>query len=194
MPPYKQTYKETFSIEKQNLSRDINILTQISENEYIFLEAKEKELQYEGVDFIGINKKEPINLEKYIFIDRKTSNKYAKREWFIFELYYQYEGGEKQKSWSLKRPYVNLDKFMIVFIDREQVVSIHKDKMINSLSALEELRPELIKVKKEVNQTGKEVKKYIVSLPINHVYFRSMKPKIYHKCYVNGLEYFKRVE
>ena len=86
MPPYQQTYEETFEIEKENLKRDIDILNQISDNKYIFFEAEALELQYEGVDFIGIPKDAPVNTYKYIFVDRKTSNKYDKREFITIEL------------------------------------------------------------------------------------------------------------
>ena len=96
MPPYQQTYEETFEIEKENLKRDIDILSQVSNNKFIFLEAEDKELQFEGVDFIGIPKDAPVDTFKYIFIDRKTSNKYDKREFIIFELYYQYEDEAKK--------------------------------------------------------------------------------------------------
>lgn len=37
MPPYQQTYEETFEIEKNNLKRDIDILNQVSNNKYIFI-------------------------------------------------------------------------------------------------------------------------------------------------------------
>ena len=86
MPPFTQTYEQTFEIEKENLRRDIDILNQISNNKYIFFEAEALELQYEGVDFLGIPKDAPVDVFKYIFIDRKTSNKYDKREFIIFEL------------------------------------------------------------------------------------------------------------
>ena len=83
MPPYQQTYEETFEIEKNNLKRDIDILNQVSNNKYIFLQAEDEELQFEGVDFLGIPKDAPIDTNKYIFIDRKTSNKYDKREFIV---------------------------------------------------------------------------------------------------------------
>ena len=130
MPPYQQTYEETFEIEKNNLKRDIDILNQVSNNKYIFLQAEDEELQFEGVDFLGIPKDAPIDTNKYIFIDRKTSNKYDKREFIVFELYSQYGNGAKYKSWSLKEPYINLDRFLVVFIDREQVITISKKEMI----------------------------------------------------------------
>ena len=193
MPPYAQTYEETFEIERENLKRDIDILNQISNNKYIFFEAEALELQYEGVDFLGIPKDAPIDTSKYIFIDRKTSNKYDKREFIVFELYSQYGTGSRYKSWSLKEPSINLDKFLIVFIDREQVISISKRNMINSLRALEEIRSDLIKVTDEVNIHGKKVKKYIVSLPINHGYVKSMQPNIYHKFNIDGEEAFIKV-
>lgn len=192
MPPYQQTYEETFKIEKDNLERDIFILNQISENKYIFFEAEDKELQFEGVDFIGIPKDAPVDTQKYIFIDRKTSNKYDKREFIVFELYYQYGDGAKKESWSFKSPN-SKNLFIIVFIDREQVISIGKKEMINSLRVLEEVRPDLIKVTEEVNVNNKKVKKYIVSLPLNHAYVKSMKPNIYNKIYKDGEEYFKKV-
>ena len=193
MPPYQQTYEETFEIEKNNLKRDIDILNQVSNNKYIFLQAEDEELQFEGVDFLGIPKDAPIDTNKYIFIDRKTSNKYDKREFIVFELYSQYGNGAKYKSWSLKEPYINLDRFLVVFIDREQVITIRKKEMINSLKVLEEIRPDLIKVTEEYNSKGKRVKKYIVSLPINHAYVKSMKPNIYHKFNVNGEDAFIKV-
>ena len=193
MPPYQQTYEETFEIEKANLKRDIDILNQVSNNKYIFLQAEDEELQFEGVDFLGIPKDAPIDTNKYIFIDRKTSNKYDKREFIVFELYSQYGNGAKYKSWSLKEPYINLDRFLVVFIDREQVITISKKEMINSLKVLEEVRPDLIKVTEEYNSKGKRVKKYIVSLPINHAYVKSMKPNIYHKFNVNGEDAFIKV-
>lgn len=193
MPPYQQTYEETFEIEKENLKRDIDILNQVSNNKYIFLEAEDKELQFEGVDFIGIPKDAPIDTSKYIFIDRKTSNKYDKREFIVFELYSQYGTGSRYKSWSLKEPSINLDKFLVVFIDREQVITISKKEMINSLNVLEELRPDLIKVTEEYNSKGKRVKKYIVSLPINHAYVKSMKPNIYHKYVIDGEDVFIKI-
>lgn len=193
MPPYQQTYEETFEIEKENLKRDIDILNQVSNNKYIFLEAEDKELQFEGVDFLGIPKYAPIDTSKYIFIDRKTSNKYDKRDFIVFELYYQYGDGAKYKSWSLKEPSINLDKFLIVFIDREQVITISKKEMINSLNVLEELRPDLIKVTEEYNSKGKRVKKHIVSLPVNHSYVKSMKPNIYHKFDVDGEDVFIKI-
>lgn len=192
MPPYQQTYEETFEIEKENLKRDIFILNQISKNKYIFFEAEDKELQFEGVDFIGIPKDAPVDTQKYIFIDRKTSNKYDKRQKIIFELYYQYGDGKKYESWSLKAPN-SKNTFMIVFIDREQVISIGKRDIINSLRVLEEIQPNLIKVTEEVNINGKKVKKYIVSLPINHAYVKSMKPNIYHKFNIDGEEAFIKV-
>ena len=192
MPPYQQTYKETFEIEKENRNRDIDIINQISGNKYIFFEAEALELQYEGVDFIGIPKDAPVDTCKYIFIDRKTSNKYDKREFIVFELYYQYGDGAKKESWSLKAPNSE-NLFLIVFIDREQVISISKRNMINSLRVLEELRPDLIKVTEEYNSKGKRVKKYIVSLPTNHAYVKSMKPNIYHKFNVNGEDAFIKV-
>ena len=192
MPPYQQTYEETFEIEKENLKRDINILNQVSSNKYIFYEAKDIELQYEGVDFIGIPKDAPVDTYKYIFIDRKTSNKYDKREFITFELYYQYGNGDKKESWSLKAPNGE-NLFLIVFIDREQIISISKRNMINSLRVLEEIRPDLIKVTDEVNIHGKKVKKYIVSLPINHGYVKSMQPNIYHKFNIDGEEAFIKV-
>lgn len=192
MPPYQQTYEETFEIEKKNLKRDIFILNQISKNKYIFFEAEDKELQFEGVDFIGIPKDAPVDTQKYIFIDRKTSNKYDKREFIVFELYYQYGDGAKKESWSFKSPN-SKNLFMIVFIDREQVISIGKKEMINSLRVLEEVRPDLIKVTEEVNVNNKKVKKYIVSLPINHAYVKSMKPNIYHKFNIDGEEAFIKV-
>ena len=189
MPPYQQTYEETFEIEKENLRRDIDILNQVSNNKYIFLEAEDKELQFEGVDFIGIPKDAPVDTFKYIFIDRKTSNKYDKREFITFELYYQYGDGAKKESWSLKAPN-SKNTFLVVFIDREQVITISKKEMINSLKVLEELRPDLIKVTEEYNSKGKRVKKYIVSLPINHAYVKSMKPNIYHKYIIDGEDVF----
>ncbi len=192
MPPYQQTYEETFEIEKANLKRDIFILNQVSNNKYIFLEAEDKELQFEGVDFIGIPKDAPVDTYKYIFIDRKTSNKYDKRDFIIFELYYQYEDGAKKESWSLKAPN-SKNTFLVVFIDREQVITISKKEMINSLRVLEELRPDLIKVIEEYNSKGKRVKKHIVSLPINHSYVKSMKPNIYHKFEVNGEDAFIKI-
>ena len=192
MPPYQQTYEETFEIEKENLKRDIYILNQVSNNKYIFLEAEDKELQFEGVDFIGIPKEAPVDTYKYIFIDRKTSNKYDKRDFIIFELYYQYEDGAKKESWSLKAPNSE-NLFLIVFIDREQVISVSKRNMINSLRVLEEVRPDLIKVTEEYNSKGKRVKKHIVSLPINHSYVKSMKPNIYHKFNVNGEDAFIKI-
>lgn len=192
MPPYQQTYEETFEIEKENLRRDIDILNQVSNNKYIFLEAEDKELQYEGVDFIGIPKDAPVDVLKYIFIDRKTSNKYDKRDFIIFELYYQYGDGAKKESWSLKAPN-SKNTFLVVFIDREQVITISKKEMINSLNVLEELRPDLIKVTEEYNSKGKRVKKHIVSLPINHSYVKSMKPNIYHKFSVNGEDAFIKI-
>lgn len=192
MPPYQQTYEETFEIEKANLKRDIFILNQVSNNKYIFLEAEDKELQFEGVDFIGIPKDAPVDTYKYIFIDRKTSNKYDKRDFIIFELYYQYEDGAKKESWSLKAPN-SKNTFLVVFIDREQVITISKKEMINSLRVLEELRPDLIKVIEEYNSKGKRVKKHIVSLPINHSYVKSMKPNIYHKFSVNGEDAFIKI-
>ena len=155
MPPcFQQTYEETFEIEKENLKRDIDILNQVSNNKFIFLEAEDKELQFEGVDFIGIPKDAPVDTFKYIFIDRKTSNKYDKREFITFELYYQYGDGAKKESWSLKAPNGE-NVFLIVFIDREQVISISKRNMINSLRVLEEIRPDLIKVTEEYNAKGK---------------------------------------
>ena len=192
MPPYQQTYEETFEIEKENLRRDIDIINQISNNKYIFYEAEALELQYEGVDFIGIPKGAPVDVLKYIFIDRKTSNKYDKRDFIIFELYYQYGDGAKKESWSLKAPN-SKNTFLVVFIDREQVITISKKEMINSLNVLEELRPDLIKVTEEYNSKGKRVKKYIVSLPINHAYVKSMKPNIYHKFDVNGEDAFIKI-
>ena len=192
MPPYQQTYEETFEIEKENLKRDIFILNQVSNNKYIFLEAEDKELQFEGVDFLGIPKDAPIDTSKYIFIDRKTSNRYDKRDFIIFELYYQYGDGAKKESWSLKAPN-SKNTFLVVFIDREQVITISKKEMINSLNVLEELRPDLIKVNDEVNIHGKKVKKYIVSLPINHGYVKSMQPNIYHKFNIDGEEAFIKV-
>ena len=192
MPPYQQTYEETFEIEKENLRRDIDILNQVSNNKYIFLEAEDKELQFEGVDFIGIPKDAPVDTFKYIFIDRKTSNKYDKREFITFELYFQYGNGAKQESWSLKAPNSN-NVFLVVFIDREQVITISKKEMINSLNVLEEVRPDLIKVTEEYNSKGKRVKKYIVSLPINHAYVKSMKPNIYHKFNIDGEDAFIKI-
>ena len=193
MPPYQQTYEETFEIEKANLKRDIDILNQVSNNKYIFLQAEDEELQFEGVDFLGIPKDAPIDTNKYIFIDRKTSNKYDKREFIVFELYSQYGNGAKYKSWILKEPYINLDRFLVVFIDREQVITIRKKEMINSLKVLEEIRPDLIKVTEEYNSKGKRVKKYIVSLPINHAYIKSMKPNIYHKYIIDGKDAFIKI-
>ena len=193
MPPcFQQTYEETFEIEKENLRRDKGILNQVSNNKYIFLEAEDKELQFEGVDFIGIPKDAPVDVFKYIFIDRKTSNKYDKREFITFELYYQYGDKAKKESWSLKAPNSN-NVFLVVFIDREQVITISKREMINSLNVLEEVRPDLIKVTEEYNAKGKRVKKYIVSLPINHAYVKSMKPNIYHKFEVNGEDAFIKI-
>ena len=192
MPPYQQTYEETFEIEKENLRRDIDILNQVSNNKYIFLEAEDKELQFEGVDFIGIPKDAPVDTFKYIFIDRKTSNKYDKREFITFELYFQYGNGAKKESWSLKAPNSN-NVFLVVFIDREQVITISKKEMINSLNVLEEVRPDLIKVTEEYNSKGKRVKKYIVSLPINHAYVKSMKPNIYHKFNIDGEDAFIKI-
>ena len=194
MPPcFQQTYEETFEIEKENLKRDIDILSQVSNNKFIFLEAEDKELQFEGVDFIGIPKDAPVDTFKYIFIDRKTSNKYDKREFIIFELYYQYEDEAKKESWSLKAPNNNNNVFLVVFIDREQVITISKKEMINSLNVLEEVRPDLIKVTEEYNSKGKRVKKYIVSLPINHAYVKSMKPNIYHKYIIDGEDVFIKI-
>ena len=194
MPPcFQQTYEETFEIEKENLKRDIDILNQVSNNKFIFLEAEDKELQFEGVDFIGIPKDAPVDIYKYIFIDRKTSNKYDKREFIIFELYYQYEDEAKKESWSLKAPNNNNNVFLVVFIDREQVITISKKEMINSLNVLEEVRPDLIKITEEYNAKGKRVKKYIVSLPINHAYVRSMKPNIYHKFNIEGEDAFIKI-
>ena len=192
MPPYQQTYEETFEIEKENLKRDIYILNQVSNNKYIFLEAEDKELQFEGVDFIGIPKDAPVDTFKYIFIDRKTSNKYDKRDFIIFELYYQYGDGAKKESWSLKSPN-SKNLFLVVFIDREQVITISKKEMINSLRVLEEIRPDLIKVTEESNIKGKKVKKYIVSLPVNHAYVKSMSPNIYHKFNVDGEDAFIKI-
>lgn len=193
MPPYQQTYKETFEIEKENFKRDVDILNQISDNKYKFFEADNIELQYEGVDFLGIPKDAPLDVWKYIFIDRKTSNKYDKRKFITFELYYQYGDGDKKESWSLKVPNNKENPFLIVFIDREQVISVSKRNMINSLRVLEEIRPDLIKVTEEYNAKGKRVKKHIVSLPINHAYVKSMKPNIYHKFNVNGEDAFIKV-
>ena len=192
MPPYQQTYEETFEIEKANLKRDIDILNQISNNKYKFFEADNIELQYEGVDFLGIPKDAPVDVLKYIFIDRKTSNKYDKRKFIVFELYSQYGDGDKKESWSLKAPNSE-NLFLIVFIDREQVISVSKRNMINSLRVLEEIRPDLIKVTEEYNAKGKRVKKHIVSLPINHAYVKSMKPNIYHKFDVNGEDVFIKI-
>ena len=192
MPPFTQTYEQTFEIEKENLKRDIDILNQISNNKYIFFESEALDLQYEGVDFIGIPKDAPVDTIKYIFIDRKTSNRYDKRDFIIFELYYQYGDGAKKESWSLKAPN-SKNTFLVVFIDREQVITISKKEMINSLNVLEELRPDLIKVNDEVNIHGKKVKKYIVSLPINHGYVKSMQPNIYHKFNIDGEEAFIKV-
>ena len=192
MPPYQQTYEETFEIEKANLKRDIDILNQISNNKYKFFEADNIELQYEGVDFLGIPKDAPVDVLKYIFIDRKTSNKYDKRKFIVFELYSQYGDGDKKESWSLKAPNSE-NLFLIVFIDREQVISVSKRNMINSLRVLEEIRPDLIKVTEEYNSKGKRVKKHIVSLPINHPYVKSMKPNIYHKFEVNGEDAFIKI-
>ena len=192
MPPFTQTYEETFEIEKENLKRDIDILNQISNNKYIFFEAEALELQYEGVDFIGIPKDAPVDVSQYIFIDRKTSNKYDKREFIIFELYYEYEGSSKKESWSLKSPNGE-NVFLIVFIDREQVISISKRNMINSLRVLEEIRPDLIKVTEEYNAKGKRVKKHIVSLPLNHAYVKNMYPNIYHKFNINGEDAFIKI-
>lgn len=193
MPPYQQTYEETFEIEKRNRDRDYNIINQISDNKYIFYEAEALELQYEGVDFIGIPRDASVDVSKYIFIDRKTSNKYDKRDFITFELYYQYGDGDKKESWSLKVPNNKENPFLIVFIDREQVISVSKRNMINSLRVLEEIRPDLIKVTEEYNSKGKRVKKHIVSLPINHSYVKSMKPNIYHKFNVNGEDAFIKV-
>ena len=193
MPPYQQTYEETFEIEKENFKRDIDILNQISDNKYKFFEADNIELQYEGVDFLGIPKDAPVDVLKYIFIDRKTSNKYDKRDFITFELYYQYGDGDKKESWSLKVPNNKENPFLIVFIDREQVISVSKKNMINSLRVLEEIRPDLIKVTEEYNAKGKRVKKHIVSLPINHAYVKSMKPNIYHKFDVNGEDVFIKI-
>ena len=192
MPPFTQTYEETFEIEKENLKRDIDILNQISDNKYIFFEAKDIELQYEGVDFIGIPKDAPVDTYKYIFIDRKTSNKYDKREFITFELYYQYGDGDKKESWSLKAPNSE-NLFLIVFIDREQVISISKRNMINSLRVLEEIRPDLIKVTEEYNAKGNIVKKHIVSLPLTHAYVKNMYPNIYHKFNINGEDAFIKI-
>ena len=193
MPPYQQTYEETFEIEKENFKRDVDILNQISDNKYKFFEADNIELQYEGVDFLGIPKDAPVDVLKYIFIDRKTSNKYDKRDFITFELYYQYGDGDKKESWSLKVPNNKENPFLIVFIDREQVISVSKRNMINSLRVLEEIRPDLIKVTEEYNAKGKRVKKHIVSLPINHAYVKSMKPNIYHKFDVNGEDVFIKI-
>lgn len=193
MPPYQQTYEETFEIEKENFKRDVDILNQISDNKYKFFEADNIELQYEGVDFLGIPKDAPLDVWKYIFIDRKTSNKYDKRKFITFELYYQYGDGDKKESWSLKVPNNKENPFLIVFIDREQVISVSKKNMINSLRVLEEIRPDLIKVTEEYNAKGKRVKKHIVSLPINHAYVKSMKPNIYHKFEVNGEDAFIKI-
>ena len=192
MPPFTQTYEQTFEIERMNKDRDIYILNQISNNKYIFFEAEAIELQYEGVDFIGIPKDAPVDVAQYIFIDRKTSNKYDKREFITFELYYQYGNGAKKESWSLKAPN-SKNTFLVVFIDREQVITISKKEMINSLNVLEELRPDLIKATEEYNSKGKRVKKYIVSLPINHAYVKSMKPNIYHKYIIDGEDAFIKI-
>ena len=127
---YQQTYEETFKIEDKLTYRDINILTQITNNQYYFYKTDELNLQYLGVDFLAIPVKSPIDTEKYIFIDRKTSEKYKKREWLTFELYFQYPKNEKMESWSLSEPYMNIDRFMIVFIDEEQAISIHKEDVI----------------------------------------------------------------
>ena len=192
MPPFTQTYEQTFEIERMNKDRDIYILNQISNNKYIFFEAEAIELQYEGVDFLGIPKDAPVDTYKYIFIDRKTSNKYDKREFITFELYYQYGNGDKKESWSLKAPNGE-NVFLIVFIDREQVISISKRNMINSLRVLEEIRPDLIKVTEEYNAKGNIVKKHIVSLPLNHAYVKNMYPNIYHKFNINGEDAFIKI-
>ena len=43
MPPcFQQTYEETFEIEKENLKRDIDILNQVSNNKFIFLDKKHR--------------------------------------------------------------------------------------------------------------------------------------------------------
>lgn len=194
MPPYQQSYQETEEIERKTLQRDINILNQICKNKYYFYKADQKNLQVEGVDFIGIPKDNPLDTDKYIFIDRKTSNKHNKREWLIFELYFQYEEEEKKESWSLHRPYLNANRFLVVFIDKEQAISIAKVNMINSLRRLEKERPDLIHKHKEINRNGDPVDKYTVNLPLNHNFVKNMKPRIYHKKYKNGFEYFKRIE
>lgn len=193
MPPYQQTYEETFEIEKENFKRDVDILNQISDNKYKFFEADNIELQYEGVDFLGIPKDAPLDVWKYIFIDRKTSNKYDKRKSIIFELYYQRGDGDKKESWSLKAPNNKENTFLIVFIDREQVVSVSKRNMINSLRVLEEIRPELIEVIEEFDIKGKRVKKYIVKLDLDNSYVKAMKPNIYHKFNVNGEDAFIKI-
>lgn len=193
MPPYQQTYEETFEIEKRNRDRDYNIINQISDNKYIFYEAEALELQYEGVDFIGIPRDASVDVSKYIFIDRKTSNKYDKRKSIIFELYYQRGDGDKKESWSLKAPNNKENTFLIVFIDREQVVSVSKRNMINSLRVLEEIRPELIEVIEEFDIKGKRVKKYIVKLDLDNSYVKAMKPNIYHKFNVNGEDAFIKI-
>jgi hypothetical protein len=178
MPPYQQTYEETFEIEEDTLERDVNILNQISRYRYDFQPVDILSLQYEGADFIGVLRDDALNPEEVIYVDRKTSKK-KKREWFHFELYYKNENGTKKESWSLKAPYRDLEKFLIAFMDENQVVTMSKKNMIEIVKELEKERPDLIKVKVEKNKKGKNVDKYLIRLNKAHRNFKRMKPRIY---------------
>lgn len=177
---YQQTYKETNRIESGNQERDLKILNSICCNRYRFIKAEFIELQYNGVDYIGFLESNPLDVERYIFLDIKTSSKYKKRESFIFELYYK-KNDSKYKSWSLQEPQNNNNPFLIAFLDEEQAVTINKRIMITVLKFLEQQKPHLIKEISEVDKKGNRVLKYIVRLRKDDKFFKMMKPNIYHK-------------
>ena len=175
--PFKRTYEQTEKVEKATTSRDFFYLQVITKDKYAIEQIVAKEMQWNGIDFLLADKEAPADGKKYILLDRKTSKK-IKRDSFIFELYYQYEGKPKRKSWSLLEPKTD-NTMMIAFIDEMQVVTVGRKQMINALKLLEKEEPQLISKKDEINKHGIPVKKYIVTLSKDDDYFNLMKPRVY---------------
>lgn len=167
-------------IESKNQERDLNTLNSISNNKYRFVKMDLLELQYKGVDYIGFPKVNPLDTINYLYIDIKTSNKYKKRNYFIFELYYK-KNDSKHKSWSLQEPNNKINPFMIAFLDSEQAVTIDRRRMIRVLQLLEQQKPHCIKTISEVDKNGNPVEKFIVKLNKDDEYFKLMQPNIYQK-------------
>lgn len=178
-------FKRCLSIEKERQKHDLELIDKSLLYRYDLEVVKfeeHKELQYDGIDLIASRKLEHIKTEEDLYelsklIDIKTTSK-EYREYFRFELYYQYQGKQKAKSWSLQETKQDINLYYYAFTSQTQIVWIAKKNIVEVLEDLEKNSNHLIRKVTEYNFNDKKVYKYVIDLHINSKHFKNMQPII----------------